>query len=70
MSSSSAKADALIKEALRLHPSTRWLIYDRVARDFGEGFASVLKRQVEDRERRKATRTPRVQRSGGAHDGR
>lgn len=61
-------AQALIKEALRSHPSTRWLIYDRVARDFGDGFARLVRGQVEDTERRRSQRTPRAQRKGGRHE--
>jgi hypothetical protein len=38
---------ALIKEAQRSQEGQRWLIYDRIARDFGQGFADAVKRQVE-----------------------
>jgi hypothetical protein len=55
-------AAALLKEARHAHPSTRWLIYQRVARDFGEGFARVLQQQVEEAERRRSQRTPRADR--------
>jgi hypothetical protein len=65
MNTAASNADALIKEARRSHPSTRWLVYERVARDFGEGFAAVVKQQVEDAERRRGQRTPRAQRKGG-----
>jgi hypothetical protein len=64
MNNAASNADALIKEARRAHPSTRWLIYDQLARDFGEGFAQVVKRQVEESERRHSTRTPRAHRNG------
>ena len=62
---SATNAAALIKEASREHPSARWLISQRVARDFGEGFARVVQSRVEDIERRRSQRTPRAQRNGG-----
>lgn len=65
MTNAAANADALIKEARRSQPETRWLIYDRLARDFGEGFAAVVKRQVEESDRRHSARKPRAERDGG-----
>jgi hypothetical protein len=66
MNNAAANADALIKEARRSHPSTRWLIYEKLARECGDGFANVVKRQVEEIERSHSTRTPRRNRKGGA----
>lgn len=66
MTTASSNAEALIKEARTAHPSTRWLIYDRVARDFGEGFAEAVKKRVEEIEQRRSQRTPRARRKGGA----
>lgn len=50
MTTASANASALLKEMREAHPSTRWLILQRVARDFGEGFAATLRKQVEKAE--------------------
>jgi hypothetical protein len=64
MASGSDNAAALLKEAKGAHPSTRWLIYQRVARDFGEGFAETFRRQVEESDRSRSQRTPRSRRGG------
>lgn len=61
-----SNAEALIKEATREHPSARWLIYERVARDFGEGFARAVQSRVEEIERRASERAPRRKRKGGS----
>ena len=50
-------AAELLAQLKDAHPQTRWLILDRVARDYGDGFAAVLKKQVErDDEKRRSTR--------------
>lgn len=64
MTSGADNAAALLKEAKHAHPSTRWLIYQRVAREFGEGFADLFRRQVEASDRKRSQRTPRAQRKG------
>jgi len=69
MNSASRNIDTLIKEASRMHPSTRWLMYSELAADYGEGFAQVVKSRVEETEKRRARRTPRAQRQRRAHDG-
>jgi len=61
-----SNSELLLKEIRDAHPSTRWLIWQRVARDFGEGFVEVLRRQVEEVEHKRSRRTPRAQRKGGA----
>jgi hypothetical protein len=65
----SSNATALITEARKAHPSTRWLIYARVASDFGDGFAKVVQQRVEQIETNCSRRTPRAKRKGGAHAG-
>jgi hypothetical protein len=66
MTSGAGNAEALIKEVRGLHPSSRWLAYQRIARDFGEGFAKVVRERVEEIERQRSQRAPRSKRKQGA----
>lgn len=65
MTDGNANAAALLKELREAQaPITREMIFARIGKEFGEGFAKVVRAQFNDAERRHAQRTPRAPRKG------
>jgi hypothetical protein len=56
MTSASVDINDLLKEARLTHHSARWLIYQRIAKDYGEGFARVVKAKVDEQETKRSKR--------------